>query len=62
MAAAQGFTYNIGRGLSAIAPFTIGALAKTYGLSIAFYLTAASFLFSALVAFALPETKGKKLE
>ena len=61
-ATAQGFTYNIGRGLSAIAPFTIGALAKSYGLSVAFYLTAASFLFSALVAFALPETKGKELE
>ena len=61
-ATAQGFTYNIGRGLSAIAPFTIGALAKTHGLGIAFYLTSASFLFVALVAFALPETKGKELE
>ena len=61
-ASAQGFTYNIGRGLSALAPFTIGALAKTYGLSLAFYLTAAFFLFSAAVAFALPETKGRSLE
>ena len=61
-ATAQGFTYNIGRGLSAIAPFTIGALAKSYGLGIAFYLTAAFFVFAALVAFALPETKGKELE
>lgn len=61
-ASAQGFTYNIGRGLSALAPFTIGALAKTHGLSLAFYLTAAFFLFSAAVAFALPETKGKSLD
>ncbi len=61
-ASAQGFTYNIGRGLSALAPFTIGALAKIYGLSIAFYLTAAFFLFSAFMAFALPETRGKQLE
>jgi len=61
-ASAQGFTYNIGRGLSALAPFTIGALAKSYGLSIAFYLTAAFFLFSAFMAFALPETRGKPLE
>jgi MFS family permease len=61
-ASAQGFTYNIGRGLSALAPFTIGALAKTHGLSLAFYLTAAFFLFSAGVAFALPETKGKSLD
>ncbi|MGB9006492.1 MAG: MFS transporter, partial [Candidatus Aminicenantales bacterium] len=28
-ASAQGFTYNIGRGLSALAPFTIGALARS---------------------------------
>lgn len=61
-ASAQGFTYNIGRGLSALAPFTIGALAKTHGLSLAFYLTAAFFLFSAAVAFALPETRGKSLD
>jgi len=61
-ASAQGFTYNIGRGLSALAPFTIGALAKSHGLALAFYLTGGFFLFSAGVAFALPETKGKVLE
>jgi MFS family permease len=61
-ASAQGFTYNIGRGLSAVAPFTIGALAKAHGLSLAFYLAAGFFLFSAAVAFALPETKGKSLD
>ena len=61
-ASAQGFTYNIGRGLSALAPFTIGALAKGYGLALAFYLTAGFFLFSAVTAFALPETKGRSLE
>jgi MFS family permease len=60
-ATAQGFTYNIGRGLSALAPFTIGALAKEHGLALAFYLTAGFFLFSAVTAFALPETKGKSL-
>ena len=61
-ASAQGFTYNIGRGLSALAPFTIGALAKGHGLALAFYLTAGFFLFSALTAFALPETRGKPLD
>jgi MFS family permease len=60
-ASAQGFTYNIGRGLSALAPFTIGALARAHGLSFAFFLTAAFFLISAGVAFALPETKGREL-
>ncbi|MGB7296644.1 MAG: MFS transporter [Candidatus Aminicenantales bacterium] len=61
-ASAQGFTYNIGRGLSALAPFTIGALAKSHGLTLAFCLTAGFFLFSAFTAFALPETKGRPLE
>jgi MFS family permease len=61
-ASAQGFTYNVGRGLSALAPFTIGTLAKSYGLSLAFYLTAAFFILAAVIAFALPETKGKDLE
>jgi len=61
-ASAQGFTYNIGRGLSALAPFTIGALAKGHGLALAFYLTAGFFLFSAVTAFALPETRGKSLD
>jgi MFS family permease len=61
-ASAQGFTYNIGRGLSALAPFTIGALARTHGLALAFYLTAAFFVFSGCVAFFLPETKGKPLD
>jgi MFS family permease len=61
-ASAQGFTYNIGRGLSALAPFTIGALAKAHGLSLAFYLTSAFFVFSACIAFALPETRGKPLD
>jgi len=61
-ATAQGFTYNIGRGISALAPFTIGALARAHGLRPAFYLTAFFFFFSALVAFFLPETKGKELD
>jgi hypothetical protein len=50
------------RGLSALAPVTIGALAKGYGLALAFYLSAGFFLFSAVTAFALPETKGRPLE
>jgi MFS family permease len=61
-ASAQGFTYNFGRGLSALAPFTIGALARVHGLAFAFYLTAAFFLLAAGLALALPETKGRKLE
>jgi MFS family permease len=59
---AQGLTYNIGRVASAVAPFAVGSLAKTYGLGTAFNLTAAAFLFAALLAAFLPETRGKALE
>ncbi|HXF05020.1 MAG TPA: MFS transporter [Blastocatellia bacterium] len=61
-ATAQGFTYNIGRGASALAPFTIGSYAETHGLGLAFMITAAAYLLAALIAFALPETKGKALD
>ncbi|MEE9263656.1 MAG: MFS transporter, partial [Vicinamibacteria bacterium] len=61
-ATAQGLTYNIGRIASAAAPFVVGELAKTYGLGMAFNVTAAAFLFSAALAALLPETRGKSLE
>jgi MFS family permease len=60
-ATAQGVTYNIGRAASAVAPFAVGSLAAVRGLGFAFYLVAASFLFSAFLAFLLPETKGREL-
>ena len=34
-ATAQGFTYNIGRLASALAPFTVGTLAQTHGFGAA---------------------------
>lgn len=61
-ATAQGFTYNIGRSASAVAPFAIGSLAEIYGLGFSFFLTSAAFLFAALVALGLPETKGRELQ
>jgi MFS family permease len=61
-ATAMGVSYNIGRGLSAAAPFVVGALANTYGLGSAFFLQAGAFLAAALLALALPETRGKVLE
>jgi MFS family permease len=60
-ATAQGLTYNAGRGISAIAPFAVGSLAKTHGLGFAFLLVAAAFLAAALLAFLLPETKGREI-
>jgi MFS family permease len=61
-ARALGFTYNGARTMSSIAPFVIGRVAQTRGLSSAFYLCGVSFLLSCAVATQLPETKGKQLE
>ncbi len=61
-ATAMGLSYNIGRGLSAVAPFAVGALAAHYGLGPAFFLQAAAFFVAALLALALPETRGKRLD
>jgi len=61
-ARALGFTYNGARAMSSIAPFIIGRVGQTKGLSWAFYLCAGSYLISALVATQLPETRGKELE
>lgn len=61
-ARALGFTYNGARTLSSIAPYTIGLVGQTRGLSWAFVLCGVSFLLAALVATQLPETKGKGLD
>ncbi len=61
-ARALGFTYNGARTMSSIAPFVIGRVGETKGLSWAFCLCGASFLMACLVATQLPETKGKHLE
>lgn len=61
-ATAMGLSYNIGRGFSALAPLVVGAIAKEYSFFAAFLLLAAAFLIAALLALALPETKGKQLE
>ena len=61
-ATAMGLTYNIGRGFSAAAPFVVGAIAKDYSFYSAFLFLAAAFFLAAMLALALPETKGKALE
>jgi MFS family permease len=60
-ATAMGLSYNLGRGLSAAAPFAVGALALHYGIGSAFFLQAAAFLVAALLALTLPETRGRQL-
>ena len=57
-----GFTYNGARAISSIAPYTIGKIGDHKGLGWAFYLCAASFLLTMLMATQLPETKGKALD
>jgi len=58
---AQGFTYNFGRGLSALAPFAVGAVADRTGLGAALALNSAFFLIASVVIYTLPETKHAEL-
>ena len=52
-ASAMGFVYNIGRVLSAAAPYLIGLVSEHAGLSWALCITSAAFLVAALIATAL---------
>jgi MFS family permease len=60
-ATAQGFTYNIGRIVSAAAPFTVGTLAETQGFGSALIVSSVAFVLAALVWIWIPETKGQNL-
>jgi len=60
-AAAMGLSYNLGRGLSAIAPFAVGAIATRFGFLPGFFLLAGAFLAAACLALLLPETRGREL-
>lgn len=60
--AGQGFVYNFGRGLSALAPLTVGVVADRSGLDLALVLNAGYFLLGAGLVFLLPETKDRRLE
>lgn len=56
-ATAQGFSYNIGRGISAVAPYSIGKLVDMYGFTTAFYATAVMYFLTFLAVTLLPERK-----
>lgn len=60
-ATALGISYNVARGLSALAPITIGALGDRYGLSWAFGASAIAFAVATVMAMLLPETRGVEL-
>lgn len=61
-ATAQGFTYNLGRVASAVAPFAVGSLAETHGFGVALGISAIAFLLAALTWAWIPETKGRTFE
>ena len=60
-ARAQGLTYNLGRGISALSPYLVGSIGAERGLSSAFLLTSGAFLLAGSVALKLPETLGREL-
>jgi MFS family permease len=60
-ATAQGLCYNVGRAASALAPFTIGALADRYGIGSALAFTSVFFVAGGVLIFRLPETRGGEL-
>jgi len=60
-ATAQGFTYNIGRIASAVAPFLVGRLAETRGFGFALATASAAFLLAAVMWTWIPETRGREL-
>jgi MFS family permease len=57
----QGFTYNIGRVVSAIAPLVIGSLAQDKGFGTAFLLVSGAFIAAAVMWLWIPETRGRAL-
>jgi MFS family permease len=61
-ATAQGFCYSSARLLSALAPYTIGALAQWHGIGTALGLTSLFFLLGAFLMLLVPNTRGVPLE
>jgi MFS family permease len=61
-ATALGISYNAARGLSAFAPFIIGAIGQAHGLSWGFAACAVAFAAAGLSAFWVPETRGLELK
>ena len=59
---AQGFCYNVGRGVSAIAPPMIGYIVSIYGFAIGLATVSIFAVAAAVVVLTLPETKGKVLD
>lgn len=54
-----GFCFNIGRGVSAFAPFLLGAVAAKYSLSTGIIICSVFFLLAGVAMLFLPETQKK---
>ncbi|MDU2063251.1 MAG: MFS transporter [Sporomusaceae bacterium] len=57
-----GFTYNVGRMISAVSPMVIGYFAGLYGMGSALGLTSFAYFLAGVSIFLIPESKGKSLE
>lgn len=60
-AVAQGFTFNVGRLGSAVAPLLVGSMAQTHGFGVAFSMLAGALLVGAATWIWLPETRGRSV-
>lgn len=61
-ATALGVSYNVARGISSLAPFVIGWIGESRGLSSAFLACAVAFACAAVTALWVPETRGLEIE
>lgn len=57
-----GFVYNAGRGVSSLAPWTVGFFADRFGIGTALAVNSAFFLIGAILILLLPETKNSELQ
>ena len=60
-ATGQGLTYNCGRAMGALGPFTIGAFATHVGIGSALAVTSAFFVLGSMLIFLLPDTSNQDL-
>ncbi len=59
--AGQGFAYNVGRAVSAAAPYLVGAIADRSGVGMGITISAGFFFVAAFLVYLLPETKNTEL-
>ncbi|MBK5959614.1 MFS transporter [Rhodoplanes elegans] len=58
----SGFCFDVGRGISAFAPFLLGQIAAHYSLAVGISLCGASFALAGLMVLLLPDTRKRAVE